>query len=378
MNMKFFRNIIFPVLLLSCSCVTKFIPEPNENAELLVVDGQITNQPEPDTIRIYKSMPLVEKVQRTPVYGCTVMIQDDLGNSYYLSETNPGTFVTDPGEFCGIVGRKYTLKIFTNGASEYNYSYESYPMEMKPVPPIEKIYYEKTVIEEASEDSPRKEGCQIYLNTSDSQSGCRFYKWDYSETWEMKLPFDVINDVCWISKNSGNISVKNTSTLSENRIEGHPLLFISNETDRLAIKYSVLVNQYSLNEEEYNYWSKLKAVTENVGSLYDITPASVKGNIFCVEDPQQVVLGYFSVSARTSKRIFITDTFSGRVNRYAGCINEKFSFRKEMPNLNKLIWLIIDCGMCRPPYYAYTYDKSCADCTVRGTDIKPAYWDDDK
>lgn len=374
--MKFFRNILFPVLLLSCSCVTKFIPEPDENVKLLVVDGMITNQPGSDTIKLYKSIPLGEKNKRTPVYGCTVMIQDDLGNSYYLSEINPGTFVTDPEEFCGIVGRKYTLKIFTNGTSDYNYSYESYPMEMKPVPPIERIYYEKTVIEEASEGVLLKEGCQIYLNTFDYESDCRFYKWDYKETWEIQLPFDIENKVCWVSKNSGNISVKNTSTLGENRIEGLPLLFVSNETDRLAIKYSVHVNQYSLNEEEYDYWSKMKTVTENVGSLYDITPASIKGNIFCVEDPEQVVLGYFSVSARSSKRLIIKDTFSGIVNHLADCIDEQSSFRKVI--LNKLVWLIIDCGPCRPPYFAYTYDRSCADCTVRGTNIKPAFWDNDK
>jgi hypothetical protein len=223
-----------------------------------------------------------------------------------------------------------------------------------------------------------KEGCQVYLNTSDAENDCKFYKWDYKETWEIFLPFDIENKQCWVSQNSGNIIVKNTTTLLENRIVRFPLMSISNETDRLAIRYSILVNQYSLNEEEYNYWSKLKLATENVGSLYDVTPASIQGNIFCIEDPDQPVLGYFSVSAKTSKRIFIDENFSGIVNRLPECIDEEFSFRPVMPQLNKLIWMIIDCAMCRPPYYAYTYDKSCADCTVRGTKTRPDYWDNNE
>lgn len=251
-------------------------------------------------------------------------------------------------------------------------------MEMKPVPPIDELYYEKTVIREPAEGVSLAEGCEIFLNTHDDSNDCRFYKWEYKETWEIHLPFDIINKTCWVSSNSDNIAVKSATLLSENRIVKHPLLAISNESDRLAIKYSVLVNQYSLNEEEYIYWSKLKEVTENVGSLYDITPSSIHGNMFCVEDPNQVVLGYFSVSAKSSKRLFIKDNFAGLVNKLPDCIDYETGSSIPPPSLNKLIWNIIYCNMCIPPYFAYTYDRSCADCTVRGTKTKPDYWDENE
>ena len=180
-----------------------------------------------------------------------------------------------------------------------------------------------------------------------------------------------------VSNNSSGIEIKNTSVLTENKISRLPISFISDETDRLMVKYSMIVNQYSLNEDEYNYWEKTANISQDVGSLFDITPASIPSNIFCIEDPNEKVLGYFSVSARTSKRIFIEDYFSGLVNLYLNCESEKKYGGPDVPIpfLGIAIWVIIDRSDSKPPYRILTNDKNCADCTARGTNIKPVYWD---
>jgi hypothetical protein len=364
--------------MLFSNCISKFVPETNENMELIVVEGMITDQPGINTIKLYKSTPLGKKTIANPVTGCNLFITDDLGNSYNLSETSPGTYVTNSGEFCGIIGRKYILKFFTHNNSGINYSYESLPTEMKPVPPIEELFYEKQLITEGDKDIKRKEGCQIYLNTYDPANNCKFYRWDYTETWEMRLPFDVPNKICWITNSSNTITIKNTTVLSENKINRFPLNFISNETDRLNVKYSMLVNQYSLNDEEYIYWEKLQNITEEVGSLYDITPASIPGNIYCIEDPNEKVLGYFSVSAKASKRIFIVDTFAGVAEYYKDCENARVGGSAPIPYLGISVWIIIDGSFMRPPFKELTFNKACADCTVRGTTVKPPFWDDNQ
>jgi hypothetical protein len=43
-------------------------------------------------------------------------------------------------------------------------------------------------------------------------------------------------------------------------------------------------------------------------------PSSIPSNISCIDDPNEKVLGYFSVSARSSKKIFIKDIFSGLID----------------------------------------------------------------
>jgi hypothetical protein len=188
--------------------------------------------------------------------------------------------------------------------------------------------------------------------------------------------------ICWISGNSNNINIKSTVVLDEDRIIRHPVNYISNSTDRLKIKYSILVNQYSMNENEYIYWKQLQNLTVQVGGLYDMIPASIPNNLRCIDNPEEKVLGYFSVSAKSSRRIFIKDNFSGIIDLYADCISDTLhtDYVDNIPDLNTSFWvLLIQKGsFTRPGYTVITDSRGCADCTVRGTNIKPDFWQDDK
>ena len=367
--------ILLQILLLSSECTVEFIPEINEEKELLVVEGLITDQPGPDSIKLSKSLPLAEKSDARPLSGCNVTITDDLGNIYILTEKKAGLYVTDSATFKGVTGRKYALHISTY-SNNYVTNYESYPMEMKSVPVIDSVYYEKTVIKEDVEGFYGIDGCQIFIDTSDPENKCRYFRWDYSETWILRLLFPVPNIKCWVSDKSKSIIIKSTASLAESRINRQPVSYISNNSDRLKRKYSILVNQYSLNEDEYIFWQNLENLKERVGGLSDIIPASIPSNIYCIENPEVQVLGYFSVSAKSSKRIFIEEDFSGIINNYADCITDTIYGDYNPPELDISLWTLID----HPPDFGsprtrvLTDKKGCADCTVRGTTHKPDFW----
>lgn len=379
--MKHFRKIILLLIfLLLISCVAKFIPEIDEEKELLVVQGLITDRLEADTIKLSKSLPLGQKSAATPVLGCSVTISDDQGSTVSFSETKAGTYVS-PQYFHGVIGRNYTLHITVFSATG-SVNYQSTPMEMKPVPPIDSIYYEKTVIEPSNGYFKGVDECQIYLDTHDPENNCRFYRWDFSETWLLRLLFDVPNHTCWISDKSHSINIKSTAAFDEARINRFPINYISNLTDRLRTKYSILVNQYSLNEDEYIYWEKIQNIVVQVGGLYDLIPASVPSNIGCIEHPAEKVLGYFSVSAISSKRIFIKDKFEGIIDQYANCATDTLSGGPDsIPGLGVSVWTLFDIPgspFGPPRIRIFTETRGCADCTVRGTTEKPAFWTDDK
>lgn len=357
------------LFILMAGCVAKFVPETNEEEELLVVQGLITDQWETDTIKLSKSMPLGQNDAPEPVSGSEVFITDNQGGYASLNESFPGTYLT-PSYFHASPGLLYTLHIRYN-----NRNYESYPAEMIQVPPIDSLYYEKISVEKPFGFFKGVDECQIYLNTHDPENRCKFYRWDFSETWILRLLFPVENMICWITESSREINIKSTAVFNESRVDRLPLKYISRNTDRLKTRYSILVNQYSLNEDEFNYWEKIRKVAVQVGGLYDLIPASVPGNMKCIEDPAERVLGYFSVSAKTSKRIYIQDTFPGIINMYNDCPTDTIPY-VDPPGLGISVWILYDSRYSIPPFRILTEQKGCADCTVRGSKIKPAFWED--
>lgn len=359
-------------------CITQFIPETEETKELLVVEGLITDQTGINTVKLSKSLPFGRKSEAKPLTGCSVSLTDSEGNTFWLYEKSPGTYITDSVSFKGQQGLFYTLHITTKEGSNLS-DYVSDSVEMIPVPPIDSIYYEKIIIKDDYINYGGINACQIYLDTYDPQNRCRYYRWDFDETWVIRLLFPVENIKCWVSDTSKTINIKNTAAFDVAHILRQPVTYISNATDRLLREYSISVNQYSLNENEYVYWEKIKNLTDQTGGLYDIIPASVPGNIHCIDKPDEKVLGYFSVSAKSSKRIFIKDDFDGIINQYPDCITDTIYGDVEIWGLNESVWVLSDnppgsWGFGSPRIRILTDKRRCADCTTRGTTTKPPYW----
>lgn len=357
-------------ILLSAGCVTEFVPEISESENVLVVEGLITDQPAANRVRIALSMPLSNLTDPVPVTSAIVTVKDDLGNSHELREREPGNYYTNPAGFRGEPGRKYFLLI-----ESYMGTYTSSWMEMVPVPPIDSVWYEKEFVK-LNQLGQVVEGCQIYLDTHDPLNNARFFRWNYSETWIFRLPYDVPNSVCWITEESNRIFLTNTSYLAESAVKRMPVRKIATETDdRLKELYSIQVNQYSLNEEEFRYWEKIRKISDNTGGLYDVVPMTIQGNMKNINDPDQLVLGFFSVSALSSQRIFIRDYFAGQKNLYTGCPYATVPISATIRYLGQIYWVIIMNydDMTK----TYTDQLRCADCTTRGTTVKPDFWPGD-
>jgi hypothetical protein len=96
---------------------------------------------------------------------------------------------------------------------------------------------------------------------------------------------------------SGTNTKSTTFTLGRRQVDNS---FIST--------FYVTVRQLSINREAYEYWQKIKIVVNNQGSLFDIPPAPVYGNISNIENPEEKVLGYFEVAKIKISRIKTTPT----------------------------------------------------------------------
>ena len=369
---SFSKNILGLLLLLSTSCTTEFFPETADNREQLVVEGVITNQEMSNKIRLSRSVPVGSPVLQKPVTGALVTVTDEKGEITTLAEKVRGSYSTDSLTFRGRVGGKYSLKIMLEGV-EYKTDF----IEMKPVPQIGALYYEKVVIATSDNPGDAKEGCKIYLDSYDPSGECRYFRWEYDETWEYVIPYPVVNRVCWISDRSGEVLVKNTEPYSQAMVTKFPLIYINNKTDKLKVKYSMLVKQYSINSSEYDFWEKIRKISQNVGGLYDKTPVAVPGNIRCVTNPSETVNGYFSVSSVAMKRLFVDEKFSGQPTFYSYCATDTVYGSLPAEGLNTLYWVIEDYANEVPSWWVTTEYRECGDCTSEGTKVRPPFWDDD-
>ena len=362
-------KILILLLLLAAGCTAEFFPETDSNQEMLVVEGMITDQNKAHRIKLSKSTQVGMPLVRKPVKGARVTITDDKGNITTLSESPDGIYSTDSINFTGIIGDSYALNLEINDVH-----YETDFIEMKPVPPINSLFYEKVVISASSDTNEVDEGCRIYLDSYDPSGQCLYFRWDYSETWEYRIPYNVTKKICYVTERSKEILIKNTSLYNQARVSKYPVLFISNKTDRLKEKYSILVNQYSLNESEYKFWERVQKISQNVGGLYDITPMTIFSNIRNKTNPGETVLGYFSVSAVTQKRLFIDDHFFGLPSFYTYCATDTLEGNLPETGLNTEFWVIEDYGDEPMPFWVISKFKECADCTTRGTSIMPSFW----
>jgi hypothetical protein len=196
---------------------------------------------------------------------------------------------------------------------------------MFPVAGIDSIYYEKGQ-EISGTQGELVPGLKILLSTSNVTGMNQFFRWTFEEVWKFRIsyphaytysvvndttfdfePVSVINTSCWKKNQSGDIVTKSILPGGESYIKNQEIQFIDPvKSDRLTQEYSILVKQYSISGNEYDFWNNLKKTGEAGGDIFASQPYTVASNIHNVNNVNEMVLGYFGVSSVFQKRIFIT------------------------------------------------------------------------
>ncbi len=390
------------------TCIDPYTPVLKGYESLLVVEGLVTDEAVPYEVRLTRS---VQNEDSDPerVTDATVYISDESGNKAYLGLSGNGSYVTDPEEFTGVTGKTYTLHITTADGREY----ASDPALMLPVPGIEDIYYENDE-EYSGDQSEILEGIRIYVDTEEGSGENQYLRWEYEETWKFKLAdykrYDYINDTvilpiydvkdfCWKTVKSSTIVEGSIVPGEDDFIRKAPVCFVaSSKSDRLILQYSILVKQYSLSKEAYDFWNNLKQVNEAGGTIFDEQPYLVISNVSCLNDPGEKVLGYFQVSAVKQERKYITPGELDELNlpwfkpdckRFVvspldywveGSMNEPMSW-------DELYQMFVGEGeftFVEPIYNEETDEledlvfviNECSDCELTGSFVQPDWWID--
>lgn len=391
----------------AAGCKKPYNPPPvSAPSGYLVVEGSINSGADSTFIKVSHTVNVASKVTVNPVLNAIVTVEGDQNNTYPLTEKGKGMYACAGLNLDN--AHKYRLNIKTADNRQYASDY----MAVLNSPPIDSVTYDT----KGTVFSP---GLNVYVNTHDASNKVVYYRWDYQETWTFHANFesffksngdtvlgrDLLNDniySCWLNDTSSTILLGSSAKLSTNVIAYLPIISIASTSEKVENEYSILVRQYALTADAYNFYTNLKKNTEQLGSIFDAQPSQLIGNIHSATNPSEPVIGYVGVGSTSSMRIFVNNrqlpawttipfyTDCQLAFNQPGDPNTKccyYVWPAGPPNqvnayINYLIGgdpnplIPIDAiGIPGHPPLGYTAAfRKCADCTLRGTNKKPAFW----
>ena len=372
----------FVLMIVLGACTDKYVVKTNApSAGYLVVEGFI-NISGSTVIYLTRSSG-VDTPIRVPEAGAKLEIESQFGGSIPLLPGTNGSYsvenlVLDPSQ-------QYRLHIQTVNGKEYLSEFSQAII----TPPVDDVGW-----------TANSDEVIVNVSTHDPLNPTGYYQWQFEETWRYHSAFSSsleyvdsnivprppqdLNYYCYRSDSSTQIAIASTEKLSANVVYQFPINEISySTTNKLLIRYSILVKQYSLSKDWYQWVQKIKKNTESRGSIFDAQPGETGGNIKCVSDPLETVIGFVGCATETQKRIFIDRSELPSVivsSGYDKCSEET------IPNMDNPLLIYFGDGSNIPtvpvipsgslvPTAIKGSSIGCVDCRVAGgTTAAPPFW----
>jgi len=394
--MKSSYFILLIALVCLYSCLEPFNPQLRESeSSFLVVDGIITDQPGPYIVKITRSAAIGEETEF--VSGVDMSIEEENGVTETLTETSSGIYQT--GGIQGKEGKRYRLN--------FNYLGQQYQSSWQKIyasPVIDSIYYKAEKRGTTDRDNDVY-GVQFFIANHGTEDGTKYFRFEWDETWRIGVARGITDDyvgrdsitpttkrfitTCWKSAETRSLNLGTTLGLSKNVLSGHKLGFITGEEARFTRKYSTLIKQYTLSEEEYLFWKYLKEANEEIGGLFGKQPAKVVSNVTNLSNPSETILGYFSASGLAEKRLFVgTGNLPSELTASPSCLLQAYLKEELMEEYETTLLDGIEDGNL---FFRLLYDEEdtevvagaeltalhCVDCVANGgDDTKPDFWEE--
>jgi hypothetical protein len=355
------------LIIVLASCIDKFEPADAPSLEgILTVDAVITGGV--TTVGLGRTVAMGTEWHDAPaVDDAIVYVECSDGTRLdAMSNLGGGIYEIVTGELSG--SREYRLHISAAGKD-----YESGYLHPLTSPEIDSISWQKD-----GEGQP----VHITLSTHSDSPSTSYYRWTYREDWEFKselfadfgrlngrdMSFDINTPnntfYCWGSNPSRSFVLATTDRLSADIISNKRLISIPASSEKLSELYHIAVSQFRIRYEAYNYFTNLqKNITQSGNTIFAPIPAEMEGNITCITDPSEPVIGYVEVSVPTTMSLFMPDLILAYEPPERNC----YKSISAVPS-SGIIYIL---GVGSPTLYA---PSRCLDCTERGTKQKPKDW----
>jgi hypothetical protein len=370
------------IALLITSCKKPFDPAGAlaSTNRYLVIDGVVNTGNDSTFINLSRTKKFDTVIKIDPEVGAKVSVESSTNTSYPLTEIKAGQYAAAPLNLDNT--RQYRVRIKTTDGKEYLSDF----VTVKNSPPIDSVGF-----------TAKSTNVIIYVNSHDATSKTNYYRWEYAEAWQFHTTYRSNWDgyvrrgaddqvyFCFSNDTSSYINLASTTQLTKDEVYQAPVVSIPSSSEKIQIKYSILVKQFALTPDAYNFWNNLHKNNETRGSIFDAQPSENQTNYHCLTNPTELVVGYLSAGSVASKRVFITRaqlpaSYDPRYLR-ACDIDSAFYFRANQQPLGRgTPFTTVDAlffspfpPMGVPSVLLYT-TNDCADCTTRGVVKAPYFW----
>jgi len=290
--------VLLVIVVTGWSCETRIDPSLPEAPEITFVDAWINNKPEPQVIRIKKTLPYFENQEFPGVSDADVRIIDNENNEFIFneSEQTEGEYVwTPPSDSVGFgkIGNRYTLTVVLDDMILESTS------RMNRVPEIDSINFR---FEEGNSFFNDSYFAQFYAVDPEG-TGDTYWIKAYKNGVYLNKPSEL--NIAYDAGFSAGSEVDGINFIQPIRDGINP--FELDENDEFISPYapgdSVYVELHSVTNEAFYYLTQVVVQIDRPGGFAELfaTPLSnVITNVVNTSNDQEVI-GFFNVSAVSTK-----------------------------------------------------------------------------
>jgi hypothetical protein len=251
------------------------------------VDGWLTDQPGPQTIKLTKTAGYFDASQPPSAIGATVIVADEDSVIHeFVDLKGNGNYVWTPknGEVFGKIGKKYLLGIRFEGQEYIAIS------QMNPVPPIDSLIFR----EEKQNPLSDRKGFQGEFYAMDLPKRTDYY---WIRTYLNGKRLDGTQNIVVSYDGSFNGSANTDGLLFI-----QPIRQSINVDSLYNMNDSIKVELLSITPDAFYFFLQLSTQINN-GGLFASPPANVPTNVVNRDPKGPKAVGFFGVSALSSKTV---------------------------------------------------------------------------
>ena len=321
MNLKIISKKVLPISLLALgyfACLDEIPLTNSENSlDRIMIRGKLSyGTPSKVSVVLSDLSDFSPGDSPVPIVDAIVLLKSESGEAVEIPMTTIGAYELDiPSNHPTMtieIGQSYQVTVQLPN----NRNYESTLEPLIGVPTIKAVH--KNVVERPVLDDLENIESRLFLEITldtplelPNNPSRSFLKWEFEGTYrfpESAIATEPLKPVkvCYNFDplNLDKVVVFNGNQAAQPILNNHFLL--EEPLDfRFYRGFYLKIVQQSLSEGAFKYWKELNTIIDRDGSFFETLPAIVRGNFKQLENPEEIVFGYFYATVEDSIRIFI-------------------------------------------------------------------------